>query len=151
MRFFQVTNRSSRAANPGFGCPVQKHRRVLPKDKYSVPRIKRGLPPASLEFLPEGPGTGFLQKKRVPGGLLSAPLEKPVPPQSFLLLSSRGFLGLNLCPPIRAFRSSVAQAQEAGISRQPGSVPGTGVRRVSLALPQTRTELPLPAPAPCPR
>ena len=26
-----------------------------------------------LEFLPEGPGTGFLQKKRVPGGLLSAP------------------------------------------------------------------------------
>ena len=26
-----------------------------------------------LEFLPEGPGTGFLQKKRVPGGLLGAP------------------------------------------------------------------------------
>jgi hypothetical protein len=26
-----------------------------------------------LEFLPEGPGTGFLHKKRVPGGLLSAP------------------------------------------------------------------------------
>ena len=26
-----------------------------------------------LEFLPEGPGTDFLHKKRVPGGLLSAP------------------------------------------------------------------------------
>jgi hypothetical protein len=31
-------------------------------------------PPAILEFLPEGPGTGFLHKKRVPGGLLSAPI-----------------------------------------------------------------------------
>ncbi|MGO9121267.1 MAG: hypothetical protein ACLQPD_27110 [Desulfomonilaceae bacterium] len=28
-----------------------------------------------LEFLPEGPGTGFLHKKRVPGGLLSAPAD----------------------------------------------------------------------------
>jgi len=28
---------------------------------------------SQLEFLPEGPGTDFLQKKRVPGGLLSAP------------------------------------------------------------------------------
>jgi len=29
--------------------------------------------------LPEGPGTGFLQKKRVPGGLLGASLEEVVP------------------------------------------------------------------------
>jgi hypothetical protein len=29
-----------------------------------------------LEFLAEGPGTGFLHKKWVPGGLLGASLEK---------------------------------------------------------------------------
>ncbi len=30
-------------------------------------------PPAMLEFLAEGSGTGFLQKKWVPDGLLGAP------------------------------------------------------------------------------
>jgi hypothetical protein len=41
----------------------------------SLPHVGNpGYPTAShLEFLSEGPGTNFLHKKRVPGGLLSAP------------------------------------------------------------------------------
>ncbi len=45
------------------------------------------LPPADIEFLPEGPGTGFLQKKRVPGSFF--PLQR-VPPHSRLLFPRSG-------------------------------------------------------------
>jgi hypothetical protein len=41
-----------------------------------------------LEFLP-GPGTGFLHKKRVPGGLLSAPLPLDI---ASCMLAVRGAL-----------------------------------------------------------
>jgi len=47
------------------------------RNSISLPTLQETAHPTAslLEFLPEGPGTGFLQKKRVPGGLLSAPTE----------------------------------------------------------------------------
>jgi hypothetical protein len=53
-------------------------------------------PPEILEFLAEGPGTGFLHKKRVPGGLLGALSRKRVPRIFLLSIKERvpdGILG----------------------------------------------------------